>query len=244
MKTIKAMIWLLVVALGLGIGILSLPQAVNAQTDKAKKEKKQERDDDDKDDGEKLSREDRKSVKISIEHARTIALGRINGTVIEEELEKEDGRLLYAFDVRDANGKIFGVEIDAMTGEVLQATEDDQDGDNDDDEKLSAEDAKLAKISLGEARMIALKRIGGKVIEEELEKENGKLQYAFDIRDSSGKIWDVEIDAMTGEVLKATDEDDEDGDNQQSGLTRTKKSVYRAAKKVKNITVRTVGKLF
>jgi uncharacterized membrane protein YkoI len=130
MKAIKTMIWLFVIALGLGISILSLPQTANAQTDKDNKEKKQEREDDDKDKDEKLSAKDKKKAKITLEEARAIALKRVSGTVVEEELEKEKGRLQYAFDIKDNQGKIWDVEIDAITGEVLQAAEDDEDGDN------------------------------------------------------------------------------------------------------------------
>ena len=133
MIKIKTLLGFLIMTLFLGIGICSLPQTVNAQTDKDKKEKKQEREDDDKDEDEKLSREDAKKAKISMEEARAIALKKVNGMVLEEELEKENGRLQYAFDIRAADGKVFDVEIDAMTGEVLQAEEDDEDGDDEDD---------------------------------------------------------------------------------------------------------------
>ena len=118
-----------------------------------------------------------------------------------------------------------------------------EDDNKDDDEKLSSRDKKKAKITLEEARAIALKRVAGTVVEEELEKEKGRLQYAFDIRDSAGTIWDVEIDAVTGEVLQAA-EDDEDGDNNQGSLSKAKKSVYRTANTLKNVTVRTFDKLF
>ena len=131
MKTIKAVIWLFVITLGLGISILSLPQAANAQTDKDKKEKNRERENDDKDDDEKLSGDDKKNAKITMAEARAIALKRVSGTVVEEELEKEKGKLQYAFDIRDSSGKIWDVEIDAITGDVLQAAEDDEDSDND-----------------------------------------------------------------------------------------------------------------
>lgn len=207
MKKVRTMIWLLSIALGLGINILSLPQAINAQTGK---ENKQACAGDDKDDGEKLSPEEAKQAKITMEAARTIAINRVNGQVVEEDLEKENGRLQYAFDIRTADGKIVDVEIDAMTGEILKA--DDDDDDDNDGEKVTAADAKQAKISMEAARSIALKRINGSVMDEELEKENGRLQYAFDIRDSSGKIWDVEIDAVTGEVLQAEPDDDDDDD--------------------------------
>jgi peptidase YpeB-like protein len=129
MKRNKAMIWLFAMALALGIGIFSMPQPVNAQTDKCPKVNQQENDD--KDDDEKLSPDDTKKVKIAMAEARTIALGRVAGTVIEEELEKEKNRLQYAFDICDGNGKIWDVEIDAITGDVLQAAEDDDDGKED-----------------------------------------------------------------------------------------------------------------
>lgn len=131
MTKIKSAIGFLIVALAVGIGVFSLPQTANAQTDKEKKEKKQEREDDA---DEKVSPEEAKQAKISMEEAKSIALKRIDGSILEEELEKENGRLQYAFDIRAANGKVFDVEIDAMTGEVLQAEEEtDEDGDNEDD---------------------------------------------------------------------------------------------------------------
>ena len=248
MLEIRSMLGLLVVVLALGIAVAALPQNANAQTDKENREKKQEHEDDDNDADEKLSPEEAKQAKISLDEARAIALRRISGEVIDEELEKENGRLQYAFDIRDAKGKLFDVEVDAMTGAVLQATdEDDDDGDKDDndaDEILSPEDVKQAKLSMGQARAIALRRISGQVLEEDLEKENGRLQYAFDIRTADGKVFDVEIDAITGEVLQAKEGDDEDGDNDQSRLRKASNSVYRAANTVKNVTVRAVGKLF
>ena len=108
----------------------------------------------------------------------------------------------------------------------------DDEDDNDGDE-VSADEAKLVAVTLEAAREIALQRIRGKVIDEELEKEHGRLQYAFDIKDENGEVWDVEINAMTGEVLQAIpdDEDDEDG-AATSKKTIKKKSVKTTAKVV------------
>lgn len=130
MRETKPAIWILMFVLGLGISVLSQPQASYAQTEKENKERKQEREDDDNDKDEKLSAKDRKKAKITLEEARAIALKRVPGTVVEEELEKEKGRLQYAFDIRDSSGKIWDVEIDAVTGDVLQAVEDDNDSDD------------------------------------------------------------------------------------------------------------------
>lgn len=243
MKRIKSTLWFLVIAAGLGFAICSLPQMANAQTDKTQTNKKLEDDGDEK--NEKLSRKDKKRVKITMEAARAIALSRVNGTITEGDLEKENGRLQYAFDIRDGGGKVWDVEIDAITGEVLKANDSSADEDDDDDaEKLSPGDVRAVKITMEAARAIALKRVSGTVVEEELEKEKGRLQYSFDIRDSNGKIWDVEVDAKTGKILKATDQDDEDGNNEQGNLGKAKRSVVYAASAVKKVTVKTVGKIF
>jgi len=120
----------LLVVLILGTAAAILPDTANAQDGKDNP-RKVEREDDDNDDDEKLSAEDKQRVKLSLEDARTIATGRIAGKVIDEELEKERGRLQYAFDIRDEHGKVWDVEIDAITGEVLQAVEDDDDDEED-----------------------------------------------------------------------------------------------------------------
>ncbi|QQO19137.1 PepSY domain-containing protein [Bradyrhizobium diazoefficiens] len=63
---------------------------------------------------------------------------------------------------------------------------------------------KDAKITMPEARQIALKaRPGGKIVHEELEKEGGGsgLRYSFDVKQGSKTI-EVGVDAMTGKVLE------------------------------------------
>ncbi|MDQ3323197.1 MAG: PepSY domain-containing protein [Acidobacteriota bacterium] len=66
-----------------------------------------------------------KEAKISMEQARKTALERVSGTIVEEEIERERGRLIYSFEIRDANRKIQEVEIDAMTGALICVEEDD-----------------------------------------------------------------------------------------------------------------------
>lgn len=60
-----------------------------------------------------------------------------------------------------------------------------------------------ARVSLPQARVIALKAFPGKIVSEELEKEKGGsgLRYSFDIR--KGKVvHEVGIDAITGKILE------------------------------------------
>ena len=66
-------------------------------------------------------------------------------------------------------------------------------------QKLAGE----AKISMKQARVIALKAHPGKIVDEELEKEKGGsgLRYSFDIR--NGKVTqEVGVDAISGKVLE------------------------------------------
>ncbi|MFZ1702639.1 MAG: PepSY domain-containing protein [Pyrinomonadaceae bacterium] len=75
------------------------------------------------------------------------------------------------------------------------------------EEKESPKLAKQAKITMAEARAIALRAAPGKVEDGELEKEKGKLVYSFDIRNEKGTISEVWVDAKTGKVVKVEEED-------------------------------------
>ena len=60
-----------------------------------------------------------------------------------------------------------------------------------------------AKISMSQARAIALKAYPGKIVKAELERERGGsgLRYSFDMR--QGKKWrEVGVDAVTGHILE------------------------------------------
>jgi uncharacterized membrane protein YkoI len=66
-------------------------------------------------------------------------------------------------------------------------------------EKLAAD----AKLTLDEARAIALKVFPGTIASEELEKEKGGsgLRYSFDIKNGS-VVHEVGVDAKTGQILE------------------------------------------
>jgi len=75
----------------------------------------------------------------------------------------------------------------------------------------SSSQAKLqaqAKISKADAERIALSKVpGGAIKEGELEKENGRLIYSFDIaRAGSKDITEVHVDAVTGAVVGVENE--------------------------------------
>jgi uncharacterized membrane protein YkoI len=49
---------------------------------------------------------------------------------------------------------------------------------------------------------VLAKHPDGTVTDTELEEEYGKYRYKVDLRDAKGIEWDLELDAVTGEVLK------------------------------------------
>jgi uncharacterized membrane protein YkoI len=61
------------------------------------------------------------------------------GRLIESELEEEDGRLIYGFEFETADG-ITEVEIDAVTGELIEVEHEDDDEEDDDDDGEDDED--------------------------------------------------------------------------------------------------------
>ena len=63
--------------------------------------------------------------------------------------------------------------------------------------------SKEAKITMEEAQKTALAKEPGKIKSKELEREKGRLIYSFDIKTADG-IHEVNIDAMTGEVVEDT----------------------------------------
>jgi uncharacterized membrane protein YkoI len=66
---------------------------------------------------------------------------------------------------------------------------------------------KLTRVSLNDARAVALKAAPGKITSQELEKEKGGtgLRYSFDIR-AAGGLREVGVDARTGAILENSKE--------------------------------------
>lgn len=62
-----------------------------------------------------------------------------------------------------------------------------------------------AKISLTEAIQIAEKHVGGKAIEADLDRENGKAVYDVSVIKAE-REHEVRLDAVTGDVLRVKEE--------------------------------------
>lgn len=126
---------------------------------------------------------------------------RANGEIVKIEREEKSGTQVYEIDLKTQDGATFEIVCDAASHALLQVEH----------ELPSAEHpafAKLKKLSEEEAKVIALQAHPGKIEEVEYELEAGKAVYEFDIRLEDGRKFEVRVDAATGNILKAEQEDD------------------------------------
>ncbi|SEM01368.1 Peptidase propeptide and YPEB domain-containing protein [Paenisporosarcina quisquiliarum] len=68
------------------------------------------------------------------------------------------------------------------------------------------------RITLEQAMSIALQRISGEIVHVDLDMEDGILVYEVFIMTSNNQIFEVEIHARTGNILKIEQENDIDYD--------------------------------
>jgi uncharacterized membrane protein YkoI len=61
-----------------------------------------------------------RQAKITKEQAQEIALKRAPGTVESGELEREHGKLVYSFDIRNSKGTIDEVQVSAINGKIVR----------------------------------------------------------------------------------------------------------------------------
>lgn len=82
-------------------------------------------------------------------------------------------------------------------------------------ERPAQRDHDAARASVAAGERLPLSQIltqiershGGRVIEIESDRENGREVYEIELLDNDGRVIELEIDAMTGEVLE-TEYDD------------------------------------
>ena len=58
-----------------------------------------------------------------------------------------------------------------------------------------------ARITMAQARAIALRRAPGEITDSEYEKEAGAWRYSFDIRQGK-RIHEIGVSAMTGKIVE------------------------------------------
>ena len=118
----------------------------NGNQQKQKEKADRDRDDeDDEDEAESAEKQAKlsKQAKITMERAREIALQRAPGTVEEAELEREHGKLVYSFDIRNDRGTITEVQVNAKDGSIVSVEE--EDAQKEAEEKRQEEREKAAR---------------------------------------------------------------------------------------------------
>jgi uncharacterized membrane protein YkoI len=60
-----------------------------------------------------------KDTRITIDRAIKMASEKVQGTVVEAELEKKHGKTVWEVEVVDSDGKVTEVHIDAWSGDVI-----------------------------------------------------------------------------------------------------------------------------
>ena len=129
---------------------------------------------------------------LTLEEARSLAQEKVPGEIIKLELDDDEYEMKI---LRD--GVKFELEIHAFTGTVTEIKQDD---DRDDDDKVQTG----TRLTLEEARKIALDRVSGTIVDEDSDDDS----YDFEIR-FEGKEYEIEIHAYTGEIEEfEVDEED------------------------------------
>lgn len=148
------------------------------------------------DKGVRLARE----ARITMAQARQAALARVPGKVESGRLERENGRVVFEFEIHTAQNTEAEVYVDAATGEVVK-TEAEEGRASEKEIKLMSE----ARVTMEQAEQTALARVAGTVVEAELERERGKVLYSFEIVGANGDETEIHVDAVTGQIESVED---------------------------------------
>lgn len=167
------------------------------------------------------------AAKITMAEALNTALKAAPGKAVAGELEREKGKLIFTFDILPSisSSTITEIQVEAITGKVIGQAEEKIKAEEEEEEKGEKKGEKeeaekeepqtslqemvaAAKISMPEALKAAQEAVSGTVISAELEKENGRIIFSFDILPSPGSqiIQEVHIDALTGKVIAKEEE--------------------------------------
>ena len=144
---------------------------------------------------------------IGTERAKQIAFNRAGVSAsqvknLKVKLDMDDGRAIYEIEF-DANGYEYDVDVDAVNGNVVDFDKDAIDDDDDEPKPTPAPAGDY--IGAERAKKIAFNRAGisasqAEELEVELEREDGRMVYTVEFK-AGGYEYEVEIDALTGEIL-------------------------------------------
>lgn len=135
-------------------------------------------------------------TKANMETCLKAALAKREGDVVKLEFKDERGIPTYEFEILGKDGKGWELECDANKGKI---TEEEQEVENADDPLFKGK----VKISLEQAKEIAIKAHPGEVMEVEYEIESdGNASYEFDVKTADKGEVKLEVDAGSGKIIE------------------------------------------
>lgn len=140
-----------------------------------------------------------RSAPISLTQAIATAETESGGIAVSAEAEEKGSHVLYEI-MTIGGGKVVEFQVDPQTGDVVETEVVEEDAD---------EYAGVAQLetSLSSAIASAEQATGGKAIEAGFDDEDGKTLYEVELAAADGTIHKVNIDAASGEVARATGDD-------------------------------------
>lgn len=141
-----------------------------------------------------------KDPPVPMATARKAAMERVpNSTVLKGELEYENGKPMYEFDLKVPGKSGYEeVKVDGTTGRVTSVK-------HESGHEMKGE---APRIGMDAARRTAMQRVpNSRVIKEELDHENGTPVYEFDLQVTGKSGYEeVKVDGMTGNVISVKHE--------------------------------------
>jgi len=131
------------------------------------------------------------NINTSINEAASLALATVNGTLIEAELELDEGQAIWEFEIVDEANQVVCVEVDGATGEIVHTG-------HSDDVAPSLSNV----ISLEQAIELVNDIDNGALIEMELEEQADKLVWEVETLNQDNQELEYKIDAVSGEIIK------------------------------------------
>lgn len=136
---------------------------------------------------------------VPMEQCLAAVLKVAGGKVEYMKLEVEAGRAIYEFRIEGDDDHDWEAECDANTGEIVEMQR-----------EVSRQDPafnQAAKVIESDARRIAAERQPGKVVESERKLDyRGRPVYEVEIASADGRKIEVDVDAVSGQILEVEDE--------------------------------------
>lgn len=137
--------------------------------------------------------------KISLEQAIAIGNKTIKGDLVSAEFDQKGYSAGGKYDVKFiANNTEYKIRIDADTGKVLSAKQDQLDR----EDMAEYKAMKQAKVSLNQAMEKATQDVNGKIIKAGFDVDNGKSVYEIKVA-KGNQIHKMVIDSVTGKVVSS-----------------------------------------